>query len=475
MKKRILASVLSVLLLLSATACAMNGDTEDTASTNQTQAATEEDTAFFPAIEKQDYDGATFRIIGEKTAGEWYYAEEYQSKSGNISVLNNILYEMNTLVEEYLNVTLEYECGGDNIYNLVYPSMMSGDDTYQLCVNHAHYDTPNFVISKTALDLYELEDLDLDQPYWNREVIETLSINGRAYVGFGDICFQNYNVIYCNKDMLANVNLAVPYADVRNGTWTLDKLASMTSNLYQDNGDGLRNNLDTYGYAGTWNSIGSGMLQAADIFVLTKNNEDEFELSMYSERLVNMYDKLYRWTQDESTWVWPYAAPADRITNFKDRQSYFTGGSLNTTYLDSNIRVGILPLPKYDESQENYCHVNWGNNLVVPISARNHEMVGQVLELMCFYSSTMVLEKYYDEVLQLRVSEAPDDRDMVVLVYDTVVFDPAITFSDGNTQLWNLIHITYGCVVDNNANITSYYQKNAKSAEKWLQKLNKLQ
>jgi hypothetical protein len=100
-------------------------------------------------------------------------------------------------------------------------------------------------------------------------------------------------------------------------------------------------------------------------------------------------------------------------------------------------------------------------------------MVGEVLELMAFYTSTMVLEKYYDEVLQLRVSEAPDDRDMVVLVYDTAVFDPAITFSDGNSQLWNLIHITYGCVLDNNANIASYYQKNAKSAEKWLNSVMK--
>ena len=59
------------------------------------------------------------------------------------------------------------------------------------------------------------------------------------------------------------------------------------------------------------------------------------------------------------------------------------------------------------------------------------------------------------------------------MVYDTAVFDPAITFSDGNGQLWNLIHITYGCVLDNNANIASYYQKNATGAEKWLSNLMK--
>ncbi len=473
MKKRILAAILAALMLLPATSCATDGDATDTTASEQTAAVTEADTAFFPDIEKKDYEGETFRIIACASVGGWYYAEEYKNESGNTGILNNTIYEMNTLVEEYLGVELEFQEGGDNIYNTVYPFMMSGDDTYQLCANHAHYDTPNFVTTKTALDFYELDALDLDQPYWNAEVMDTLSINGHAYVGFGDICYQNFNVFYCNKDMLEDVNLEVPYAEVREGKWTLDKLASMTSGLYRDNGDGLRNNLDVYGYAGTWNSVGSGMLQAADIFVLTKNSDDEFELSLYGDRLVEMYDKLFRWTQDESTWVWAFAAPAEKVTNFKAGQGYFTGGSLNTEYLDSDLRVGILPLPKYDEAQENYRHVNWGNNLVVPTTVKNREMVGEVLELMAFYTSTMVLEKYYDEVLQLRVSEAPDDRDMVVLVYDTAVFDPAITFSDGNTQLWNLIHIIYGCVLDGNANIASYYQKNAKGAEKWLSNLMK--
>lgn len=471
MKKRILATILAGLMLLSSTACATGGDTTESSTEVKTSTVTEEDTAFFPDIEKNDYNGAVFRIISVQGEGQWYYAEEYQNESGNTGVLNNTIYEMNTLVEEHLNVTLEFQSGGDNIYNTVYPYMMSGDDMYQLCANHAHYDTPSFVTTKTALDFYELDALDLDQPYWNREVMETLSIHGHAYVGFGDLCYQNFNVMYCNKDMLEDVGQAVPYAEVREGKWTLDKLASMTTGLYRDNGDGLRNNLDVYGYAGTWNSVGSGMLQAADIFVLTKNSDDEFELSLYGDRLVEMYDKLYRWTQDESTWVWAFAAPAEKVTNFKAGQGYFTGGSLNTEYLDSDLRVGILPLPKYDEAQENYRHVNWGNNLVVPTTIRDREMVGEVMELMAFYSSTMVLEKYYDEVLQLRVSEAPDDRDMVELIYNTVVFDPGIAFCDGNSQLWNLVYLPCFAILQNSKSASSFYRANSRGAQKWLDNL----
>ena len=92
---------------------------------------------------------------------------------------------------------------------------------------------------------------------------------------------------------------------------------------------------------------------------------------------------------------------------------------------------------------------------------------------MAYYSGTMVLEKYYDEVLQLRVSEAPDDREMVELIYNTSVFDPGITFSDESPALWNLAHTMYHCVAGKNPNISSFYQSNYKAVNKWLSSMLK--
>lgn len=187
-----------------------------------------------------------------------------------------------------------------------------------------------------------------------------------------------------------------------------------------------------------------------------------------------MYDKLYRWSQDASVNLWNVHGPLF-TSDFKESQTYMMTADLGTTYLDTDFAVGILPLPKYDVQQENYAHVNWGNNLLVPNTVRDYDMVGEVIELMSFYSGTLVLNKYYDEVLQLRVSEAPDDRDMVELVYDTIVFDPGIAFCDGNDPLWNLVYITCFCIRENNANIASYYQSNYRSANKWLRNLIKKQ
>jgi hypothetical protein len=188
---------------------------------------------------------------------------------------------------------------------------------------------------------------------------------------------------------------------------------------------------------------------------------------MYSDRLVEMYDKLYTWAKDESIHLWNIHSP-DFTSDFKTQETYFMTAGLGTSYLDAEFKVGILPLPKYDVQQENYAHVNWGNNMLVPITAQNKSMVGEVIELMSFYSGTLVLNKYYDEVLQLRVSEAPDDRDMVELIYDTVVYDPGIAFCDGNGALWDLVYTTCFCIRRDTPNIASYYQANYRSANKWL-------
>ncbi len=473
MKKRILAAALAALMLLPATACGKADEPADTVDNgSQTEAETMDPN--FPAFEKQDYNGETFRILTRGVAeGTWYYSDEYKTAGQDIHVLNNTIYEMNTMVEDYLGIEMEYVSGG-SVYNEVYPTIMAGDDTYQACFHWAYWDITNFITKNIALDLYEFEELDLDKPYWNRETMDMLSVGDHAYVGVGDINYQLFYMIYCNKDMLKEVGREIPYNDVRNGTWTLDKLIALTTGLYADNGDGLRNNKDVYGFAGDWNSFGQSLAQASDIYVVSKNNDGDFVLSLYNDRLVDMYSKLYNWTQNESSFIWGYGASGDKVLNFQDHQAYFTPDVLGPQHLGVDFTVGILPLPKYDAAQENYAHMNWGNSLNVPTSVRNKEMVGQALELMSYYTKTLVLTKYYDEVLQLRVSEAPDDRDMVEIIYNTVVYDPGFTYCDGNEQMSGLLNMIYYCIMDGDSNVSSFYKSRSRAAEKWLSKLNSI-
>jgi hypothetical protein len=282
-------------------------------------------------------------------------------------------------------------------------------------------------------------------------------------------------MIYTNKDLMATANLKMPYDMVRNGQWTFAEFFNITSNLYQDNGDGTKNPEDTFGFAGGLNDWGAVLPQAAGIFVASKNEDGGFDLSFYNERTVNLFDQFLTWTQDESVQVWTAGKEAGKSVDFASQQSYMHGGILGTQYLNVDFEVGILPLPKYDVAQENYSHVNWGHELLVPTTVKNRDMVGHVLELMAFYSGTMVREKYYDEVLQLRVSEQPDDRDMVEIIYSTVVYDPGMVYAHAGNDTGNLYPLTYtfhNCIGDGK-NITSYCQTYLKAGQKQLNALVK--
>ncbi len=473
-----LAAILTLLMLLPLAACGQNTEDPENPDAQSTEAATEGETDFFPDIAKADYRGESFRMVGFNVPGTWYYSEAMSNEQGSVHILNNTIYEMNTLVEDYLGITIEYEqisaiTTGGEVFDTVQPTIMSGDDTYQLCILHPYYSYTNFITQNYALDFYTLPDFNVEQPYWNAEVMERLSINDHAFIGLGDLCEYSINMIYCNKDKLAEASREVPYEMVRNGEWTLDEFFALTSGLYADNGDGRRGNSDTYGFAAMWDANGSAFMQGCDIYVATRNENDMFELSLYNDRLVDMYDKLYTWSKDESTYLWTFGNRNNEtiIMDFLDGNAYFTHEKLGTMYLEAEFALGMLPMPKYDTNQAEYAHVNWGNNIVLPSTIKNKDMVGQALELMGYYSKTLVQQKYYDEVLQLRVSEAPDDRDMVELIYNTVVYDPGIAFCDGNGQLWNLVYLPCFAIHNNNSSIASYYRANSRNAQKWLDTL----
>ncbi len=492
--KKWLSGLLAALMLLSslaATACSNAGsDTESDTSvgdsskdtTSGTTIENAVDTEAPPAVNKQDYKGESFHMIAHTVPqGTWYYADEYINSGDSTHVLNNTIYEMNTMVEDHLGVELSYENiattpQGDILYVTILPSLMAGDDDYQLCITHPYYSIYSFVTQNHALDFHELDDVDLDRTYWNRDVMDLLSINGHAYVGLGDLCRYSLNILYCNKELLKDVNRQVPYDMVRNGTWTLDELTALTTGLYHDNGNGKKDNQDIYGYAAMWDANATTFMQASGVYLMARNSEDDYELTMYGERLINLYEKLYNWTRDESTYLWYHAERnnPEIIVNFRDSRSYFTMNTLGAHYLDASFEYGILPMPKYDAAQEEYAHVNWGNNIIVPSSVENRELVGQVLEMMAYYSRTHVLEVYYNDVLQLRASNAPDDREMVELIYDTVVFDPGIAYCHGSMGMFDLVHTIAFCIRDEKSSLETYYRQKERTARNTMTALNQI-
>ena len=78
---------------------------------------------------------------------------------------------------------------------------------------------------------------------------------------------------------------------------------TITAGLYRDNGDGKANNLDTYGFTGEWSTGADSFPQACGIRLVTCYDDGSYEMTLYNDRFLNMYDKLLQWAKSESTYL----------------------------------------------------------------------------------------------------------------------------------------------------------------------------
>ena len=99
------------------------------------------------------------------------------------------------------------------------------------------------------------------------------------------------------------------------------------------------------------------------------------------------------------------------------------------TYLSSDIEFGVLPFPMYDENQADvgYRSLQWGGYLCFPSYVSSTEMVGETVELLAYYSDDVNVA-FYEKLLGKKVADAPDDRRMLELVWDSACSDFGQTY-----------------------------------------------
>ena len=92
---------------------------------------------------------------------------------------------------------------------------------------------------------------------------------------------------------------------------------------------------------------------------------------------------------------------------------------------------GIIPFPKYDESQERYrtgCR-DALTAFLVPASIKNRDMVGMITEALCMESRTKVVPAYYETALKYKYFNDSGVIAMLDKIRDSVCFDFVVVFN----------------------------------------------
>jgi len=436
-----------------------------------------EDTTTKPEIDyfpDARFNGETINIM-EYPAMVLGSCEVY-SEGEDANIVNDAIFRRNMYIEDRLNITINSVIRDHNVFiSEAEKSIMSGEGIYDMFL--APIVWVRGLCSKNMLiDLNTLPYVDFEKPWWDQRATADLSIANKLFINVGahnlSANFYTYLVIF-NKALVNQYALEDPYQVVRNGKWTLDTMYSMMKavNPRDLNGDGIMDEQDFYGLLSEYYNTGVLLLGSGE--KLFRKDEDDLPyVSMNTPRAVNVLDKVFDISYNQSMTV-----QAEIYINkhgfssyysmvmpiFMENRSLFYVASVasiqNVKDMDNDF--GLVPVPKYDEYQQEFYCTNTINGVFVqgvPVTNDKLEVTGAFLEAVAYESPKNVVPTYYETAVQIKLLRDEESIEMLELVARSRVFDLGYIYDWGGA-----LGIYQNLTASGNRNFVSEYEKRENS------------
>ncbi len=486
---RLLCVILALLMVTSVfAACGNNGEEgTGTKETNvNTEAATDPvEEALNELRSEVDWGGKDFGIIYVNDIGGYTEEVEAEPDSGDETgsgVINDAVFERNTLFEEYCNLNFVLiPTPNPSIGSAIMGEVQTATGDFQLITTTADSAAAN----ATSGYLYNYLDLDIDleQDWWDAGTLN-FALDGRVFFMDGSFNIVDDDVTFVfmfNKELRAEYQVANPYDTVKAGEWTLEYFNSVIRELATENGDGKWDENDTYGFS-TPGSIGNTFFYGAGLqYVANSRDMDvpELVLDKKMEQALNVLDIARSIVhENNSSYVAPTGSEAVSKDVFVQGRSLFyceAASYLRALNATMDREYGVVPVPKYNKEQANY--TTWrhgiGSTLSIPTSVAKNDMeqFANVLEVYALLSQKLVRPAYYDTMLTTRNVQDVESSEMLDLIFLNRTYDMAMYF----TQL-GFSGLFADAVLSSGNNFASSYQSNSKRFDRQIDSiLRKLQ
>lgn len=438
MKKSISLLLALIMLLGCLISCGNNSnDPADTtaAAADSTAEETPAYTEFPPnnVPENLKFNGTTVSFL------YWSDVErpEFFVESTNGDVVNDAIYDRNQKVEGQLEVKLEWVGTPGNynnqeaFVNKCVSSTQAGTDGNDIfcCYSLA---ASTIAIKGIAANMLDEELLDFNQAWWPQNLVKQCTLNNKLYFASGDISTNFLYMMYAsffNKDMYREYHndLPEPYEYVYNKTWTLDKLIELSDGIYQDlNANNKADEGDLFGFA-TYSIHFDAFYNGCGLKNCEIDADGKIKISddLYSEKTVNVLEKV-------NTFLYHSGSAFGSMSNaqqFRDNHLLFTtdrvyiaSGTLNT---ELDFKYGMLPIPKYDDAQENYITTQAFpfTFYLLSNSAPHHDAAVATLQTMAYQSFCLITPMLFEQSMKARYSQAGNDAIMYDIIHNNVFFD----------------------------------------------------
>lgn len=485
--KKALAFLLAAqMLLVSTVSCSETTDEKETSgteTTSNTNAATPNETtegettsdsrtSIPDNLPDMTFDGKSFRVMTTSSKEYQFVSEELTGEGTNDAV-----HDRNLRIEDRFDVKIESVLD-DYPYDTIDKYVTSGTNAAEL-VDHFQYKAYVPISKGNYLDWNTIPYINQEQPWWNKASNEGATINGKLYCIVGDLSITSMQFTYAmffNMDLMEQYGYPSDtlYNTVLEGNWTLDKLIEVASTVYADNnGDGIENEGDTFGYA-YWNFHGTDVWVTAMGEHITSLDNNELTITLGTEKVFSALEKLNTFIhsttgahlyKDEALGRAEFIGGHVGIQNlmFDDCYSYLR---------DMEAPYGVLPYPKYDTAQEDY-YTNSMDQFSVfgtpkTLPAEDYEFLGIMMEVLNAESYKTVYPAFYDTALKGKYSEDAATAQMIDLIMAGRKFEFSFQFGE---YLSTLPYMFRNCLYNNSSDLASTIQKNKKAISKKLKEL----
>ena len=314
-------------------------------------------------------------------------------------------------------------------------------------------------------------------PWWSKNINDNCTVNGKLYVLDGDISLSGLSNAMCllfNKRIFDEKGFNYPYEMVRDGEWTFDEFAYLAKKGGEDlNGDGvMKPEDDQYGFVTAEWEAPINVLYAGGQKIYNINDEGAVELTLYSNKTVEIFDEFFSLMNNEACFLRftegniNYTGPGI----FSSGRAMMTSGGLGSAQGLRNMDddFGIIPYPKFDETDEYSTAINGAAPLIViPISVSDVSRTGAITEALAAYGHRDVIPAFYEKSLKSKYARDEESEEMMDLIKDSIIYDMGYvaggTFQSVGRDIAKLTTHDF----------SSFYAARESSAKKAVEEFNK--
>ena len=466
MAKKFLAMLLAALMIISIVACGSTASNDDKDNGTTGNAETTKDAiadyletydpgetaeSYVEDVEKTyDFGGHEFKFLNSAPVYSMYI---YLAPEATGDVLDEACVLRNILAQEKFNITITEETQPfTEIAAYAQTLIQSGENIYDAMYIGCQDLTP-LVSENMFVDLLEVPELNIDEIWWDQPLIRRNIVENRLFYATSDMnlmAFEGVWAMYFSEGMMQELGLEFPYQLVMDGKWTQERLNEYSKEAANLNGD-QSFTYDVNG-AATYGEVCLGGLERYRLYgfntefvardengryQFTANTDPKFTTSW--ETIIDYFGSGDgRYVYGNSTDL----AEDGYFQIFIDDRALFLSAQLKgaTMLREWEGTFGLIPQPKYDESQETYESCVFRNVLSFCIPNTNTELsrTGIIVDYLTYESYRTLVPRYYDIHVGLKALTQDESRESLALIRGTRGAEISVPF-DWTSDLANAL------------------------------------